>query len=61
MSKIFYMGNPPNRRSSPEYHSFVAVKELPSCETIVLAHPEEVDEIAETLNHFLDNGKLRII
>lgn len=47
------MADPPNRRSSPEYHAHVAVRELPSCEVITLAHPEDAQHYAETLNYFI--------
>lgn len=51
--KISYMADPPQSRSTPLYHALVAVRELPSCESVALVHPDEAEYVAETLNHFM--------
>ncbi len=52
-SKVSYMADPPQRRSTPEYHAHIAVRELPSCEVVCLAHPDDAEQYADTLNHFM--------
>lgn len=53
MVKLF-MADPPCRRSAPEYHALVAIRELPSCEAVALTHPDHADGVAEELNKFLE-------
>lgn len=51
MANVTFMADPPCRRTTPDYHAFVAVRELPSCDVVALAHPEEAERIASQLNH----------
>lgn len=48
-----FMADPPTRRSTPDYHAHVAVRELPSLDVITIAHPDEAERIAAQLNHQL--------
>lgn len=53
---LFFMADPPVRRSTPEYHVWIAIREYPSLEVVAIQHYEVATVQAQILNHFVEEG-----